>query len=52
MAIDYDPFCPVCAGLFSHVELLDFPKLGEDDRYRKDAAYDSQVLSSAQADVS
>lgn len=51
MAIDYEPFCCVCGGPFSHVELLDFSELGEDDRYQMDGAYDSQVLSPAQTAV-
>ena len=51
MAIDYEPFCCVCGGPFSHVELLDSSELGEDDRYHMDGAYDSQVLSPAQTAV-
>lgn len=51
MAIDYDPFCCVCGGPFSHVELPDSSELGEDDRYLMDGAYDSQVFSPAQTAV-
>lgn len=52
MAIDYDPFCPVCGGPFSHVEALDFSQLEEDEQYLKETAYNMEILSQAQYSVS
>ena len=51
MAIDYEPFCCVCGGPFSHVELLDSSESGEDDQYQMNVAYDSQYLAPAQTAV-
>lgn len=52
MAIDYDPFCAVCGAPFSHVELLDFSQLGEEEQYLQETAYNTQLLSPAQCAVS
>lgn len=52
MAIDYDPFCAVCGAPFSHVELLDFSQLGEEEQYLKETTYNTQLLSPAQCSVS
>lgn len=52
MAIDYGPFCPVCGGPFSHVEVLDSSQLGEDEQHLKGTAYSMEVLPPAQFFVS
>jgi len=51
MAIDYEPFCCVCGGPFSHLELLNPSELGENGRYQIDMAYDSRILAPAQTAV-
>ncbi len=52
MAIDYDPFCSVCGGPFSHVDLLDFSQLEDDEQYLKETAYNMEILPLAQIAVS
>lgn len=52
MAVDYDPFCPVCGAPFSHVDVLDFSLLGEFERYLKETAYNMEILPLAQVFVS
>lgn len=52
MAIDYDSFCAVCGAPFSHVELLDFSLVGEEEEYLKNTLYNSQLLSPDQCAVS
>lgn len=48
----YDPpYCAICGGPFDHVELLDFAVSDENDQYRMELSYDSQVLSPAQSAV-
>ena len=53
MAIDYDPFCAVCGGPFSHVHLLDFSQLlADDEQPLKETAYNMEILPFAQIRVS
>lgn len=52
MAIDFDPFCVVCGGPFSHVDLLDFSQLDDDQQSLKETAYNTELLPFAQIRVS
>lgn len=48
----WDPYCPVCGGPFSHVDILDFSRLEEGEEEYKETNYSDKDLSEAQAEVS
>lgn len=52
MTIDYDPFCPVCGGPFSHVDPFSFSGLDEDEQYLKEITYNMDILPDDQFMVS
>ena len=51
MAVEPDPFCPVCGAPFGNVKIMDVSLLGEDEQDRKEFAYNMGLLLLSQSSV-